>query len=168
MASSNFFPYPPKRPRSGSTRQTIKGVTDFLQSHDKLGNLLPTVNRLATLQKACAAALPVLFETCTVLHLDAGQLVLAAPNAAIASKLRQNLPKLQDILCKQGWQVSAIRLKVQVGNISEKSITSKQLVLPSRAISALAALEGALEPSSRNEALKAALRAMVMRHHGTK
>ncbi len=168
MRSSSFTPYPPKRPASGLHVQTVKGVTDFLQAHEKMGLLLPTVTRLATLQKACTAALPVLFDNCMVLHYDTDQLVLAAPNAAIISKLRQKLPKLQEFLRHQGWQVNVIRLKVQVGNISEKSTTSKQLILSNRAVSAFSALEDALEPSSRNTALKAALQAMILRHRSVK
>lgn len=167
MSSSNFFPYPPKRP-AGLSSQTVKGVTDYLQSHDKMGSLLPTVNRIAALQKACLAALPALFDKCAVLHFNAGQLMIGAPNAAIISKLRQKIPHLQEILQKQGWQVNAIRLKVQVVNLAEKPIPSKQIILPVQAVSALAALENALEPSARNTALKAALRTMVSRHHGKK
>lgn len=156
------------RHASSLSARNAKGVTDFLQSHDKMSLLLPTVTRLAALQKACTTALPALFNSCIVAQFDADQLTVTAPNAAIVSKLRQQLPKLQDVLQKQGWQVNAIRLKVQVGKISEKSTTSKQLILSSRAVNAFAALEDALEPSSRNAALKAALQAMVMRHLGNK
>lgn len=164
MASSYSSPYPPKRPGRGSAARTAQGVTDFLHNHDKMGMLLPAVERLTALQKACVAALPALFETCMVLHLEAGQLVLAAPNAALASKLKQQLPKLQNILQKQGWQVNAIRLKVQVGKISEKSITSKQISLSNRALTAFAALEDELDSSVRNAGLKAALQTMLNRH----
>nr|WP_274381947.1 DciA family protein [Noviherbaspirillum sedimenti] len=107
-----------------------------------------------------------MFETCSVLNLEAGQMVLAAPNAALASKLKQQLPKLQNFLQQQGWQVNAIRIKVQVGKIHEKSNTSKQIALSNRALTAFAALEDALEPSSRNSGLKAALQAMLSRHQG--
>lgn len=42
----------------------------------------------------------------------------------------------------------------------------KQLKLPSQALSALANLRESLEDSPQNEALKAALEAMVKRHRG--
>jgi hypothetical protein len=45
---------------------------------------------------------------------DAGWSLLAA-NAAVAAKLRQLQPRLEDILRERGWQVSAIRVKVQSG-----------------------------------------------------
>jgi len=164
MRSSNFFPYPPGGRTAGANAPTVKGVADFLQSHDRLRTLLPTVTRLTALQKACEAALPVLFDACTVLHFDADQLVIGTPSAAWAAKLKQQLPKLQGILQQQGWQVNAIRLKVQVGKTFEKSSISKQIAMPGQAISAFAALENALEPTSRNAALKAALQTIVQRH----
>lgn len=164
MSSSNSYPYPPRRPAHGSSNRAAQGVTDFLQTHDKLGLLMPALERLGALEKACAQALPAIFETCSVLNLEAGQLVLAAPNAALASKLKQQLPKLQNFLQQQGWQVNAIRIKVQVGKIHEKSTTSKQIALSNRALTAFAALADALEPSDRNASLKAALQAMVNRH----
>jgi hypothetical protein len=43
---------------------------------------------------------------------DAGWSLLAA-NASVAAKLRQLQPRLEDILRERGWQVSAIRVKVQ-------------------------------------------------------
>jgi hypothetical protein len=38
---------------------------------------------------------------------------LLAKNASVAAKLRQLQPRLEDILRERGWQVSAIRVKVQ-------------------------------------------------------
>jgi hypothetical protein len=43
---------------------------------------------------------------------DQGWSLLAA-NAAVAAKLRQLQPRLEDCLRARGWQVSAIRVKVQ-------------------------------------------------------
>ena len=98
------------------------------------------------------------------MRFDAGQLVLATQNAAIATKLKQQLPKLQDGLLKRGWQVSAIRIKVQVGNISENTTKTKQLALPSAALSALEQLNAELDDSATNATLKAALATMLRRH----
>jgi len=79
-------------------------VTDFLRMHDKMAALLPAVTRLVALQEECVALFPALFAHCSVLQFEAGQLALAAPNSALATKLRQQLPKLQESLCRQGWQ----------------------------------------------------------------
>jgi hypothetical protein len=38
---------------------------------------------------------------------------LLAPNGAAAAKLRQLQPRLEEALRQNGWQVSAIRVKVQ-------------------------------------------------------
>lgn len=141
-----------------------QGAADFLRAHDRMATLLPAVARMNALQKDCAAILPALFGACSVMRYDAGQLVLATPNAAVATKLKQQLPKLQDGLLKRAWQVSAIRIKVQVGNISEKITPAKQLVLPAPAASALATLNAELENSPMNAALKAAIDALLRRH----
>jgi hypothetical protein len=103
-----------------------------------------------------------------VLRFESGQLVLAVPNAALAAKLKQQLPKLQDALLKRGFQVSSIRLRLQPGNIVTNVTKSKQLLLPNQAISALADLNASLEDSPHNEALKAAIMTMLHRHRRNK
>lgn len=162
MRSSTFTPFSP----GTRAAKTTRGAADFLRVHDKLSILLPAVARMAAMQKDCAAILPAMFDACTVLNFDAGQLTLATPNAAVASKLKQQLPKLQDGMLKRGWQVSAIRLKVQVASPVEKHVPPKQAILPPNAVSALANLGSTLEDSPRNAALKAAIDALVKRHRG--
>jgi hypothetical protein len=98
------------------------------------------------------------------LKFDAGQLVLTVPNAALSAKLKQQLPKLQENLMQHGWQVSAIRLKLQPRKIVEKPHKIKQLALPSQAISSFAALGDTLEDSPQNAELKAAIDAMLRQH----
>ena len=160
MRAPSFTPYRP----SAKPTKTAKGAADFLHSDDKMAAILPTVKRLVALQKDCVAILPSMFNACEVSLSEAGQLVLSIPNAALATKLKQQLPKLQEGLLKRGWQVSAIRLKVQVSQHVERDIAPKQLTLPSKAQSALAALEGSLDNAPRNQALKAAISAMLGRH----
>lgn len=144
---------------------STQGVTDFLRANEKLASLLPAARRIMTLQRECTQVLPALFEVCTVMQFEAGQLVLATPNAAVATKLKQLLPKLQDNLLKRGWQVSAIRIKVQPGKVAlRQQQPIKQLVLPKQAVSALADLKNSLENSKGNEALTAALGRMLNRH----
>jgi hypothetical protein len=141
-----------------------QGVADFLRAHDRMAALLPVAERLAALERDCAALLPVAYSASRVLHLDDGHLLLAVSNAALAAKLKQQLPKLQDGLAKRGWQVNVIRIKVQAGNISEKTRPAKQLVLPSPATQAFAELDRALDDSTGNQALKSALRTLLRRH----
>src|SRR4051794_5793305 len=123
-------PYQQSPSTARTKARTALGATEFLRTHDKMALLLPALARLSALQNHCAATLPDLFNSCTVLRYDSDQLVVSAPSAALAAKLKQKLPKLQISLQQYGWQISAIRIKVQVAQIPEKSITSKQLLLP--------------------------------------
>lgn len=160
-----FFPAhrsPASNP--GAPVRTVRGVAEFLGAHEKLGALLPAVTRMAQLQRDCAQNLPAMFDACDVLQFASGQLVLTVPNAALAAKLKQQLPKLQESLCRQGWQVGAVRLKVQTGRPPEKTAAPKQLRLSPQALPALAALDSQLENSPRNAALKAAIETMLRRH----
>lgn len=144
---------------------STQGITDFLRANEKLASLLPAARRIMTLQTECVQVLPTMFEVCTVMQFEAGQLVLATPNAAVATKLKQQLPKLQDNLLKRGWQVNAIRIKVQPRKVAEKQHTPvKQLALPRQAVSALAELKNSLESAKGNEALTEALGRLLNRH----
>ena len=128
-----------------------------------MASLLPSITRMATLQRDCAAALPTMFSSCGVVQFESGQLVLSTPNAALASKLKQQLPKLTALLQQRGWQVSAIRLKVQVGASLDSAPTVKKLSLPDQAISALAQLGTALDQTPRNADLLNAISRLVER-----
>jgi hypothetical protein len=143
-------------------------ISAFLTRNDKISPLLPTIRRNAKLQKECAAILASLFAQCEVLQLSEEQLTISTPNAAIASKLKQQLPKLQTQLQQRGWQINAIRIKVQVKRVVEKPPLTKQLTLSGPAISAFGQLENALEDTPQNDALKAALNRLVMRHQQQK
>jgi hypothetical protein len=157
--SSSFIPH-----QRSALKQNSKGAVDFLRNNDRLASLLPTVTRINALQNACAAILPAMFPMCAVLHADSEQLVIAVPNAAVASKLKNQLPKLQENLLKRGWQVNSIRLKVQVIIPIDKTERPKQIALSNQAMSAFADLEKTLEDTPANSALKAALGAMLARH----
>ncbi|MBS1187486.1 MAG: hypothetical protein H6R04_1504 [Burkholderiaceae bacterium] len=126
--------------------------------------LMPAVMRMAAIQKDCAAVLPALFDKCAVQRFESGQLVLSTPNAAMATRLKQQLPKLQQALNQTGWQVSAIRTKVQVPENTVKFVPMEKPPVPPQGVDALSALAAELEKSSGNEALKAALARMVARH----
>ena len=150
--------------KRGKKLFVASGVTSFLAANDKISPLLPTIRRNAKLQKECESILPAIFESCEVLQLAEEQLTLSTPNAALASKLKQQLPKLQSQLQQRGWQINAIRIKVQVKKVVEKSVPAKQLTLSDPAVRAFNDLEKSLEASPQNDALKAALHRLVMRH----
>lgn len=130
----------------------------------ELAHLWPAISNITALQKQCAAALPQLFLYCSVLHLEAEQLVVAAPNAALASKLKQQIPKLQSALQKAGWQISAIRIKVQANQIFPAEPVQKQCAFSESALDAFDTLEKNLANDRHNEELLGALRALLARH----
>lgn len=163
MRPPSYTPYQ-RSARPAQPGRAPQDAVGFLRMHDKMAALMPAVTRMAALQADCAAALPAMFEACAILQFEAGQLVLSTPNAALATKLKQQLPKLQELLQQRGWQVDAIRLKVLFVQALRKAAPVKQLALPQQARSALAVLAEALEDSPRNAALKAALAAMARRN----
>ena len=152
--------------RGSAASRTAQDATDFLRGHDKVGSLLPTLARMAALQKDCAAVLPDLFPACAVLRYDVERLVFSTPNAALAAKLKQRLPKLQEALLKRGWQVNAIHIKVQMNRPAAKPTASlRNRQLPEQAVSAFSELEDSLGNSPHNAALRAAIQSII-KHHG--
>ena len=159
-------PSPNQRPGhiyGTKSRQTSLGATSFLSSNARMASLLPTAMRMARLQKDCAAALPPMFGNCDVLSFEEAHLVLATPTSAVAAKLKQQVPKLQAALQKRGWQISTIRLKVQVTRSIAPVVHTRQLALPPTAVSAFAELGAALPDTAQNAKLIAAIKAMAAR-----
>ncbi|OEZ62534.1 hypothetical protein DUGA6_13210 [Duganella sp. HH105] len=149
------------------TRRTPIGATDFLRRDDKMAALLPAIERMASLQKDCAAALPAMFKYCEILAFEDGQLTLSLPNAALAAKLKQQLPKLQDTLARRGWQVHGVKLKVQMSKPAEIKEQMRALSLTEAAVTAFDELGDALEDTPQNATLIAALKAMVAKRRPT-
>lgn len=143
--------------------KSTKGASDFLRSNSTMAALLPALSRMNTLQKACASTLPAMFTACEILNFEAGALVMSAPNAALAARLKQQLPKLQDRLQKDGWQVNSIRIKVQVGRIAPPPAPKRVLELTDSALSSFAELSSSLSADPRSQGLKDAIDAMIRR-----
>ena len=144
-------------------RRTAVEATDFLRRDDKMAALLPAIERMAALQKDCASALPAMFRYCEILAFDDATLVLSVPNAALAAKLKQQLPKLQEALARRGWQVAGVRLKVQMTKAAAIKEQMRALSLPPAAVEAFDELGNTLEQTPQNASLIAALKAMVER-----
>jgi len=161
---STFVPARPRVKRP----QNARGATDFLRADAKLAALLPAAERFARLQGDCAAALPAMFDNVHVMGFEQGQLVLGVPNAALAARLKQQLPKLQESLLKRAWQVTAIRLKVQVRPLELDEPQPKQAKMPKAGAAAFAALEKSLEKTKGNAALIDAVASLVKRYQDRK
>ena len=143
--------------------KSTKGAADFLRSNSTMAALLPALARMGTLQQSVAAALPAMFAACQILHFEAGVLVMSAPNAALAARLKQQLPRLQDRLLKDGWQVNSIRIKVQVGRTEPPPAPKRVLELTEDALSSFAELSSNLARDPRSQGLKDAIDAMLQR-----
>lgn len=152
------------RMRFNSPNQNRAAVeaTDFLRRHDRLAALLPAVQRIARLQQDCAQVLPAAFASCDILSFEAGLLVLAVPNASVAAKLKQQLPKLQEALVHKGWQIDNVRLKVRMTQaVVAPPPPRRQLEIPETGVESFARLSETLEASKQNAPLIAALRNLV-------
>ena len=154
----------PQRTQNDSNYRAAFSAVDSLRTHEKMAALLPVVMRIAAIRKDCAAALPTMFEQCAVQRFESGVLILSVPNAAIAARLKQQLPKLQEALCQTGWQVSSIHLKVQVPEKIAHALPFVKSPVPPQGVTALTVLNDSLEASPRNEALKSAIDRIVRRH----
>jgi hypothetical protein len=144
-------------------RNTSIGATEFLRANERMASLLPTALRMASLQKDIAAALPAMFDNCDVLSFQDGALVLATPSSAIAAKLKQQAPKLQADLTRRGWQVTSVKLKVQVTRALPPTFEARVLALPEMAVSAFEELGSSLPDNPQNARLIAAIKSMAAR-----
>lgn len=144
---------PARRP--GQTPKTREAF-EFLQSSDQLASLLPAAQRVGQLQADCERLLPTLFSHCRALQVREGQLQVAVPNAALATRLRQVLPKLQQGLKEKGWAIDGIRLKVQPMPAPPQHPPTKSTnhEMPRNAVNAFAELATTLEDSPLRDALQ--------------
>lgn len=148
-------------------RRTAVEATDFLRRDDRMATLLPAIERMAALQKDCATALPAMFKYCEILAYEQNVLTLALPNAALAAKLKQQIPKLQETLARRGWQVDQVKLRVQMVKPADIKEPMRSLSLNESAVQAFDQLSHELPDSHQNRDLIAALRRLVeRRRHG--
>ncbi|MBD8529165.1 MULTISPECIES: DciA family protein [unclassified Massilia] len=147
-------------------RKTSFDVTDFLRSNDRMASLLPAALRMADLQRDVGFALPAIAGNCDVLSFQDGVLTLAVPSSAVAARLKQNLPKLQSTLLARGWQVTSMRLKVQVTRAMPAQVEMRVLELPPTAVDAFEELGDSLPDTPQNAALVAAVKRLAAKRRG--
>jgi len=139
-------------------------ATDFLRRDSRLAALLPGVQRTLEMQRDCLEVLPAAFKFVEILGFDGGNLTLATPNAAVAAKLKQQLPKLQEMLQRKGWQINNIKLKVQMmKGIAPEKPSGEGWKLPGMALDSFADLSDKLAPTDANAPLIEAMRNLVAR-----
>ncbi len=131
-----------------------KRVGLLLNSLPELQALNQELRQLATLQSALAEVLPGnLAANSSVAVVKAGELILSADNGAVAAKLKQMAPRILVFLRQQGFQITGIRLQVQV-RVRDNPLLQKQISLSSDARDAIGLLSDRLDPSPLKTALK--------------
>lgn len=158
----------PARPASAG-RPLAREATRYLERHDKFSALLPALARIVALQKECTRLLPAIFAQCSVLNCEADQLMISAPNGAIAARLRQCLPQLRAGLAQAGWHVERIRIKVHMASElgTPPPAPLPMRVMPRQALDALSGLQQTLDASDRNSPLQQALQRLLAHQRGT-
>lgn len=131
-----------------------KRVGLLLNSLPELQALNQELRQLAVLQSALAEVLPGnLAANSSVAVLKAGELILSADNGAVAAKLRQMAPRILVFLRQHGFQITGIRLQVQV-RVRDNPLPQKQISLSSDARHAIGLLSDRLDPSPLKTALE--------------
>lgn len=142
-------------------RMAARNAMEWLHIDARLSPLMDTAEQLLRLQTCIQACLPpAMAVSVRVARLADHRLTVLVPHAALATRLRQSEPRLCTALAQDGWQVSAINIRVQPEASRKKSSTSKQALMSDGGLAALRqGLEGIHDPG-----LAAAFRQILERH----
>jgi len=142
----------------------VQKIGDVIATSGHLDAIARQAQRLRDLQQLLFASIPpALAAASRVGNLNSGTLIVLADNAAVAAKLRQLAPRLLLHLRNSPFEVTGIRVEVQVNPHkikAEDEFTKRPL--PPDAIQEFAKLSDALPPS----ALRSALARLVARRRG--
>src|SRR3989304_9837073 len=98
----------------------------YLNSSNSLRQLADEARRIAELQQVFLEIAPQpLTHACCVKQLRAGTLLLLADNAAIAAKVKQLFPRLLAFYQKLGWEITSIRVEVQVRQTAPQPVARR-------------------------------------------
>ena len=144
----------------------VQKIGDVIATSGHLDAIARQAQRLRDLQQLLFASIPpALAAASRVGNLNSGTLIVLADNAAVAAKLRQLAPRLLLHLRNSPFEVTGIRVEVQVKPHkikAEEEVTKRRL--PSDAIQKFATLSEGLPPSP----LKNAVARLVTRHGARK
>jgi len=131
-----------------------KRVGLLIDTIPELRALNREIRRLTALQSVLAEVLPDKLATfATVASMNAGELVLFADNGAVAAKLRQMTPRILTALQQRGFEITGIRLQVQV-SMRDNPLPQKQISLSAGARNVIDSLTDRLPASPLKAALK--------------
>ncbi|HEX7953818.1 MAG TPA: DciA family protein [Burkholderiales bacterium] len=132
---------------------TEKRVGMLLDSLPELQALRGDLQRLAVLQNTLADVLPGnLADSTNVAFIKAGELTLTSHSPAVVAKLRQIAPRILTFLQSRGFEITGIRLQVQVST-RDNPLPQKQIFLGPEARTAIESLSRRLGPSPLHSAL---------------
>lgn len=136
-------------------------LENYFRSAAPLARLGEHAARLGRLQSILVGVLPAhLAESCGVANLKEGELVLHARSGAVAARLRQMLPSLQQAFAEQGVLLTGIKLRVEVVNPMTPRPAAAPRSVPAQARDGLSSLAETLPAQSP---LTQALRRFVQR-----
>ena len=126
----------------------------LLDSLPELQALNRELRQLAALQNALAEVVPGdLAATASVSLAKTGELILSVDNGATAAKLRQMAPRILIFLRQRRYEITGIRLQVQV-RVRDNPLPQKQISLSSDARLAVDMLSERLGASPLKAALE--------------
>ena len=131
-----------------------KRVGLLIDTLPELQALNREIRQLMAMQSVLAEVLPGNLATSASVALGkAGEMILFADNGAVAAKLRQMAPRILISLRQRGYEITGIRLQVQV-SIRDNPLPQKQISLSSEARNAIDLLSERLKASPLKAALK--------------
>jgi hypothetical protein len=132
----------------------MRRLKSLLGSNPELKTLALQAEQLAQIQKKWAAIAPAPFDQhCRTGFIRDGLLMLYTSSSAIAAKLKLLIPSLLKKLQKEGLEVTAIRVQVQVES-KPRAPTAKRLHVSHSAADKLLDLAEKLPESPLRTALK--------------
>ncbi|RPI48027.1 MAG: DUF721 domain-containing protein [Betaproteobacteria bacterium] len=135
-------------------------LSEILGDTRELTSLAASAHQLAQLQRIYLEAVPPeLSKSSHVSLARAGVVTVVAGNGAVASKLRQVIPRVIDRFHQRGFEFNSMRIEVQVApaSLSRPARSPKRL-----SANAISAIEAALAKTPESP-LKAALKRLARR-----
>jgi hypothetical protein len=148
------------------TKNKTVTLMDHLQRDAAADRIVPAALRLLDIEQHLRDLLPsALAGAVNVCQLHDGELLLSIQSAALATKLRQALPRLQEGLTGRGWKVSSILLTVQPAiSANESGIYRKSEAargIPRQALVAWSEILGTMPEGELSRAVE-----NLLAHHG--
>src|SRR5579864_1420849 len=126
----------------------------LLKTMPEMQSLNRALQQLTALQETILSMLPAnLASAISVSQSRNGQLILAAVDGAIAAKLLQLVPRIQSTLHQQGFEITGIRVQVQL-RMRDNPLPQKQIFVSEQASIVINALSERLAASPLTVALK--------------